>query len=759
MPLTTRKKRLLKQTGVAVAIVLLLLLIILQIASNRLEPFVGSQVKANLTRSTDSLYSLEYSSLSITLASERIHLTGVHIFPNMDVYARLLKQGKAPAALYEIHIPEFSISWLNLYRVFFNKELSIGSILINKPDISIQQLRHPEPGPTSRFQLNPYDIISGMFYSANIKSIAINGGSLQFTQRFGRSAAFSISNLNLDIRGVQIDSTRKTDTTRFLNAASLKLSFGELVYQTPDTLYTISIKDLDFSGSEALLIKSIQLQPNRRIYDKMKAGGKAPEFLYSINLPALTLDSLNLYKLFYKSSLQMGSLHVIAPDINIAHARLKNGKDTTTHVKGDLYDIIGGMFASVQSSQVSISNAAITFESGDQKSSFLKLHNCSFSAYEVLLDSLTPYDPTRFLAARYMEFNVRQLSYLTPDSLYNLKLGRVFVSTKTGSAEIDSLQMIPRYDRVSFGKVAGHKTTRTEVFVPRITARRIDLKGLLYGNQLNVGCIEVVNMVLKGYLDKSIPERARPILLPQQLLANLGTTLTIDTFRVKNFNITYEEVNNTGETPGKATFSNMALTFTNITNNPVKLKANPVCSVTLHGMLFDKGEMNILALFYLNDRNCKFTLNGTLGAMPAATFNTMVTPLIGGRIRSGQIDNATVNITANATSSKGQVLVYYNNLKLEFDKPGEGKSIKERAMDFFANAATSDENPSKGKPLKVGVIDCQRDNTRFILNYLWKSIFSGLKPVVFLKGTTFKETVKDVKEDIKSLKKEIDKKK
>jgi hypothetical protein len=70
-------------------------------------------------------------------------------------------------------------------------------------------------------------------------------------------------------------------------------------------------------------------------------------------------------------------------------------------------------------------------------------------------------------------------------------------------------------------------------------------------------------------------------------------------------------------------------------------------------------------------------------------------------------------------------------------------------LNFAANAYVSSDNPTKKGKFTTGIIYFERDKQKSILNFLWKSVFSGLKSTMGIN----KEEQKAIKKEIKNEKK------
>ena len=84
--------------------------------------------------------------------------------------------------------------------------------------------------------------------------------------------------------------------------------------------------------------------------------------------------------------------------------------------------------------------------------------------------------------------------------------------------------------------------------------------------------------------------------------------------------------------------------------------------------------------------------------------------------------------TANNTKASGELTLLYQklNITVKNKRTDDTTALKERFISFIANRRIFNSNPVKGKGVRVGIIDYERDPERYIFHYFFNSILSGI---------------------------------
>jgi hypothetical protein len=347
------------------------------------------------------------------------------------------------------------------------------------------------------------------------------------------------------------------------------------------------------------------------------------------------------------------------------------------------------------------------------------------------------------------------LSVMSKNKLNLVSFGEIGLSTGKNSVYIRDFHLQPHYDRMEYMKRFGWQTDRLDILVHMLTLNRFDLRQLVFEGKFHAGLLEVTGLVVDDYRDKRIPRKPgfKPP-MPQDGLRKLKSYLKIDTVILTNGKATYSE--QTGTEPGTIFFDRMNATLTGLTNDSALLHSGLVSVLKGTAYLMGKGKMDVEFRFMFGDKNNAFSFSGVVGAMDLREVNPMLTKLLPAEIVSGNMTQISIPmVLADDDAAKGKLTFRYKGLKLKLNSKEEStwNSIKTGVVGWVANDfVVSDENPFKSGKLKSGQIHFLRDKEKGIINFVWKSVLSGLKSQMGFNSREQKEMKKAEKKKAKAAK-------
>jgi len=239
--------------------------------------------------------------------------------------------------------------------------------------------------------------------------------------------------------------------------------------------------------------------------------------------------------------------------------------------------------------------------------------------------------------------------------------------------------------------------------------------------------------------------------MPQEGLRKLKTYLRIDTVLLKNGRINYEE--QTGKVPGTLFFDKVDVTFTGLTNDSVLLKAGLVTELKGTLYLMGTGKIDATFSFHLEDLRNTFFFTARMGPFDLVEVNPMFCNLLAMKVVSGKVNKVIIPlVNANDDFAKGTMQFYYNDLSIDLlnKKQTTWAKIKTAVVGWVVNdLVINDDNPTKSGKMKTGIIDVARKKELGFPNYLWVSVFSGLKSSVGFKSNEQKSVTQKEKKESK----------
>jgi hypothetical protein len=108
------------------------------------------------------------------------------------------------------------------------------------------------------------------------------------------------------------------------------------------------------------------------------------------------------------------------------------------------------------------------------------------------------------------------------------------------------------------------------------------------------------------------------------------------------------------------------------------------------------------------------------------------------KIQKGTIHSGEFEFFADKNEAKGELNLLFDKLKMKV-LTKEGDKLKgDRIKSIIANLFITRNNPEKGKEPVIGAIEWKRDESRWITNYWWKSLFSGINNIVMSRRAELK---------------------
>lgn len=352
---------------------------------------------------------------------------------------------------------------------------------------------------------------------------------------------------------------------------------------------------------------------------------------------------------------------------------------------------------------------------------------------DLLVDSTSAEDPSRFYLIKDIVINLNNYVYHTPDKMYNIQLDKLDFRATTGKLRINSFALVPLHDEMNFGKVAGFAKERFNIKMSDIMLNGIDLPLYISKQELWAKEMAITNGFVSVFNHNGLPQKHQKSKIgkfPHQLLQLVNAPILVQKIQLKDINVNYAVYNNESNQKGQIAFEHTSGIIKNATNLD-KIKAiNPIMEVNLNTYLFGQGKLDVNFIFDLTAKDGAFSYNGVLHNFNARVLNQITKPLGLVRINRGSVDKLKFNFKANDLGAKGTVAFSYYDLSVALMKndPEKDHLVTRGFLSFLANALIiTSENPGPdGKLVPVTVNYSRPANTSFF-NMIWKSLFTGIK--------------------------------
>lgn len=507
----------------------------------------------------------------------------------------------------------------------------------------------------------------------------------------------------------------------------IKQTVESRFHSATDNAYYLEIEDLH------LKILGRQLSISETTLRKREETG-------STNIHAaidnITFSGIGFLNFLFRQNVTISQIEVMNPRLSVTSPKTieaKNKKEKWIDISRSLSESILQEVDHISIPNFIIRGLSLDYNREDLPiHSLLSLENSSIRLYNIEIDSSLLKD-NRILPTENMEATFRDIDYQTPDELYEISAGQLELSTTNKRMHIDSIQLIPKYERHQFAKKVGHETDRITITLDHINWEGIDSEQLNRGNGLSGQHIALKNADIDIYRDKRLPfpTNTKPP-LPQQMIRSIPFPVDIDSIKFLNSNIRYSERTPKSEESGFIDFSDVSATFENVSNDKEEWKEENNPRLRAEAKIMDKARLITDFSFNMADSSYKQFIKGNLQPMDMKPLNKALEPLALIRIEDGKILGMDFDMTLSEQRAEGEVTLRYEKLKISLlNKEGTKEEFKNKISSLIANTFKI-KSGNKGDDPRIGKVDFEREEEKSTFNYWWKSLLSGLQSSIGL---------------------------
>jgi len=346
----------------------------------------------------------------------------------------------------------------------------------------------------------------------------------------------------------------------------------------------------------------------------------------------------------------------------------------------------------------------------------------------------------------------------TQKSMYTLKVKRIAIDSRSKEMIVDSVVLLPRYGKYQFSRRVGKQVDRFVLRVPQVTLAGLDFSRLR-DSLVVASSLKIDHANLYVFRDKRLPFTKRSHMpLPVALIRTLRIGFALDSLILADTKITYEEFPEKGFETGYIVFDHLQASVAQVSNRDLYpgLKQS-VLHVTSRVM---KNGVITVDFTLPYDKAQVYNAKGRISNLGLQQLNPMLESLAFIRVESGRLNALDFNFDYDDYTSRGNILINYENLKLaglKKDKGSQENDIKSLALGLFVR-----KDKDRAVPLenRTGKVYYERDRRRAIFNVWVKSLFSGVKSSVVDPPSERKpQTRKQRRDSLRDVRKETREKK
>ena len=255
------------------------------------------------------------------------------------------------------------------------------------------------------------------------------------------------------------------------------------------------------------------------------------------------------------------------------------------------------------------------------------------------------------------EVTITNLRVLLPQQFYTLTLQRFSYSPREKLIRMDSFLIVPDFSKAAFALKTGSQTDRLTGSVPCIEISGVEIE--TYKDFAFRAPHASLNFELSVFRDKRFPlsgVRIKP--LPSQILNNLPFKFQVDTLKLLESSIVYEEYPSGGNESGIVSFKGLTALVTNASNMSHE-------NMVMHARarFMNEGDLRADLTFPPNPK-APYTAKGSLSNFNLPDINPMLIPAARTEIKAGWLKSLTFEFVYNDYRADGLLTMNYTNLEV-----------------------------------------------------------------------------------------------
>lgn len=678
-------------------------------------------VRDHLIRLSDNVHVIKAGTVGFSTLRKEVYVTNARMYPET-------RSQNFPDIGWNIQllIPEIRIKGISVQDIYFDQKIEANNVLISSPEIKLYQKnisKEQADFKAINFPL-PKEI-----ESISMGQFNMNNATLKIFSELGLQPTLIVqSDLQMESRDVLIQKNASTHEPEF-KSGRYTAALHQFIFTPREKNQHISVDEIKFSTAERHIVgKQLRVRPRER---------STTQDQVEMFIPSFSMNGFDLDKAYREYQYLFESILVAKPQLTLYN----NERDSlrVNPFKVNLYphfDSFANLFAT---RNLKINDAGLTVVKNGQR---IVQERISFDLTNFRIDNRPS---TGFLHSSDFAFSIQNITRQDKQNLYQYTIGQTRYSSKNNRFTAINLLMTPTLSKESFNSKNRFQADYYSGRIDSLVIDQPDIQRWFENGELAGKQMSALGLHLDIFRDKRLPfdERRRPEML-QDLIKGLPHPVRIDSLRLINSAIHYIEQPLLGDKAGEIRFNNLNITLKPFTNMKGAGSKIPDFTITGSANVLDSARMTTRMHYQMNHPDNLFTATGRVMPFDMRLLNPVLEPLAMVSIRSGRVNEFHFTMNADRTQAIGQLFFGYDDLRISVLEIKDGNTKEARFASFLANSLLLRSKNPRGKELEADEISFHRDEKRSIVNFWWKSIFSGVRNTLGIKpGKENEEEEKD----------------
>lgn len=664
-------------------------------------------IKDQLFELSDSVHILKAGEIRLSSINSTVSVKNGLLYPviTSEKYELL-------PTTFQVTIPELTIRDINFRKAYYSQNPRIGTLEIDAPKFQI----YNQAGKTKSLDLSKYHFPLPKFInSVKLDEFKItNAGVITYETSGIDHRAKGSFNFDLSLPRVTIESGKNKASIESENIQLKLRNFHVPVGEN----HSLEADQVNFNRDQ----KTIEIQ-NLKVEPYLNDSKNNS---FKIHAPEIHFTGFDLHDALNKNQFNFSEINIVTPSFDISINK-KPGKDTVEFLQSfDLFPYVEPYLDQIKVNNLELKSANVNFN-WLQKELFDNKINIDFK--NILIAENQP--PTSFLNSEEFAISINDLKTRSKNGLYEFTAGSLSYNSAKHTVLLSNIYINPLVAKQRFPVEKGFQTDVVNARIAFAEMQGIDEKKWLKENVLDAALLELGPAKVNIFRNKRYPfnQQQRPP-WPQDLIKEIKQPFVFDSVSLKPSQIMYSELTTISDEPGVVDFQELSFNGGKISNIQEVLNRNNILTLDAQTKLYGEALLKARFRFDMTSSEYFHTASGSLQPMNLSAINNMLEKSAPIRIEDGKLNRFEFDLTFNAENSEGLLFMGYEDLKIAVLEYNHGEQQKARLASFWANNMILNSKNPKGDELEPVSIYYERDKKRSIINFWWKSIYSGVKEVL-----------------------------
>ena len=429
----------------------------------------------------------------------------------------------------------------------------------------------------------------------------------------------------------------------------------------------------------------------------------------SLKVDTILLNDLHLWDYLTKKDIIIGELQISNPVVKFQKVRNETSDTTETKEGSEFKNKILVKKVRVTNGDFRIFDKDISKHRLFASVNSINMENVRVN--EKTLKETVPFDYELIL------LEADSLFY-DLDEQHELALGNFELNNE--KVNVTDFRIIPKYSKAGHQKTIEVEKDRYDLVIDSISLDNLNWTVQKDSLKLQNNFMDISGVDFNIYRDKLLPDDTTTKPMYSKMIRELPILLQLDSIRLRDTYIKYEENIKEDRQPGMVEFSNLNASISDLTNIGMGREDFPTTQINVTADFMKNAPLDVDWSFDISNRNDRFQISGNMGRLAAEQMNQFLKPAMNIEAK-GEILNMYFNFYGNSTQASGDMKLEYKDFKVEVLRKDGRK--KNKIISSLANLIVN--NNSLNKKANYKDISFTRDKTKSFWNYLWNLIKNG----------------------------------